>query len=96
LECAEAAKTALAFTSRPLWRLRHNTGSIRLSPRDGFNGCFELSLVIGLYCHHRRAKLVSRNLTPASRRQDHTTSPSADGAFVSEPSASIASRAQRP
>ena len=46
---------------------------------------FALSSVIGLYCH-RRLRGVSgplgltspfANLTPASRRQDHTTSPSA-------------------
>jgi hypothetical protein len=47
---------------------------------------FALSPVIGLFCHRRlRIWLVrarsgrhaSANLTPASRRQDHTTSPSA-------------------
>jgi hypothetical protein len=37
---------------------------------------FELSLVIGLSCHHRLAEFPL-SLTPASRRQDHTTSPSA-------------------
>ena len=37
---------------------------------------FVLSPVIGLSCH-RRLRFVSANLTPASRRQDHTTSPSA-------------------
>jgi hypothetical protein len=48
---------------------------------------FALSLVTGLVCHHRRrneaplkpgwAKVPSAALTPASGRQDHTTSPSA-------------------
>src|ERR1700688_4562749 len=49
---------------------------------------FVLSPVIGLSCHRRPAKTgevrarlgrlcLSRDLTPASRRQDHTTSPSA-------------------
>ena len=37
-------------------------------------------------------KLARRDLTPASRRQDHTTSPSASGALVRSTSASIASR----
>jgi hypothetical protein len=50
---------------------------------------FGLSLVIGLSCHHRlrignagpgRADMPPQNLTPASRRQDHTTSPSAKSA----------------
>jgi hypothetical protein len=49
--------------------------------------------VTGLVCHPRPRKLPSANLTPASGRQDHTTSPSADIAPSSEaPSASTASR----
>jgi len=38
---------------------------------------FALSPVTGLVCHRHRRKLPSANLTPASGRQDHTTSPSA-------------------
>jgi hypothetical protein len=38
---------------------------------------FALSRVTGLVCHPRPRKLPSANLTPASGRQDHTTSPSA-------------------
>src|ERR1700732_2969982 len=51
---------------------------------------FVLSPVIGLFCHRRpadmvlsapgRADLAPLDLTPASRRQDHTTSPSAASA----------------
>jgi hypothetical protein len=41
---------------------------------------FALSPVIGLYCHRHWRFLA--NLTPASRRQDHTTSPSASSALV--------------
>jgi hypothetical protein len=37
---------------------------------------FALSPVTGLVCH-RRPQIESANLTPASGRQDHTTSPSA-------------------
>src|SRR3954454_2159360 len=37
---------------------------------------FVISPVIGLVCH-RRFAVDPQNLTPASRRQDHTTSPSA-------------------
>src|SRR6266481_9122269 len=40
-------------------------------------GSFALSSVTGLVCHHRQRKISSANLTPASGRQDHTTSPSA-------------------
>jgi hypothetical protein len=43
---------------------------------------FVLSPVIGLICHRRLQTLPSANLTPASRRQDHTTSPSASARFV--------------
>src|SRR5882724_4291746 len=38
---------------------------------------FALSPVTGLVCHRRLRKISSANLTPASGRQDHTTSPSA-------------------
>jgi hypothetical protein len=41
-----------------------------------------LSPVTGLFCHRRPRKLPSANLTPASGRQDHTTSPSAYARFV--------------
>jgi hypothetical protein len=44
---------------------------------------FALSSVTGLSCHRRLAKLPPRDLTPASGRQDHTTSPSAGNALVS-------------
>src|SRR6266516_3647368 len=54
---------------------------------------FVLSSAIGLFCHRRLAdlKVLSspvepneppQDLTPASRRQDHTTSPSASCAVV--------------
>jgi hypothetical protein len=55
---------------------------------------FVLSPVTGLVCHrHRRiwrvkarsGRHASANLTPASGRQDHTTSPSAAASFVSAP-----------
>jgi hypothetical protein len=44
--------------------------------------CFVLSPVIGLCCHRHLVELPPQNLTPASRRQDHTTSPSAASALV--------------
>ena len=65
--------------------------------------CFVLSPVIGLSCHRPRCDAgVSRpkgrhrhsilaRLMPASRHQDHTTSPSASRAFVFAPKASTAS-----
>jgi hypothetical protein len=54
---------------------------------------FVLSPVTGLSCHRRLRKLIPQNLTSASGRQDHTTSPSASGALRRcAPSASTASR----
>ena len=44
---------------------------------------FVISPVTGLSCHRRCTELLPRNLTPASGRQDHTTSPSAISALVS-------------
>ena len=44
---------------------------------------FALSPVTGLVCHRRpQEALLLKNLTPASGRQDHTTSPSASRAIV--------------
>ena len=63
---------------------------------------FVLSPVTGLCCHRRpQEALLLENLTPASGRQDHTTSPSASAPFVRANFAlrcvaSIASRTQRP
>jgi hypothetical protein len=64
----------------------------RHSPRNGFNG-FLRALPGDRAClPPSSAELLPRNLTPASGRQDHTTSPSAASAFVNAPSASTASR----
>jgi hypothetical protein len=51
-------------------------------PTQWFTAYAVLSLAIGLSCHHRLRKLPLTNLTPASRRQDHTSSPSASAPFV--------------
>ena len=67
-------------------------------------GSFVLSSVTGLFCHRRlrtcvvsapgRADITSANLTPASGRQDHTTSPYA--AIVPRPRAVDRSQIFRP
>ena len=58
-------------------------GRSRHSLRDGVTAYSGLSLVIGLSCHHPRAmRKHCRELTPASRHQDHTASPSASCALV--------------
>jgi len=68
------------------------TGFIRPSLHNGFTAYFALSPVIGLFatvalrivarCNPVGRKTSPQNLTPASRRQDHTTSPSASASFV--------------
>src|SRR5438876_11719074 len=62
---------------------------------------FVISPVTGLFCHRHFAGIIPRTLAPASGRQDHTTSPSAEALLVRamialQRLASIASRAQRP
>jgi hypothetical protein len=65
-------------------RVSHHrfTGNAQHSLRDGFNGYFALSPVTGLFCHRRARGFLLENLTPASGRQDHTTSPSASAPLV--------------
>ena len=64
-----------------------HTGSAeasRPSLRNGFTAYSALSPVTGLSCHrHPREVLLPANLTPASGRQDHTASPSAQVTLVS-------------
>jgi hypothetical protein len=54
-----------------------HTGTARHSPRNGFTGSFVLFPGTGLSCPRHRRKSASADLTPASGRQNHTTSPSA-------------------
>src|ERR1700682_3873237 len=58
--------------------------SIRPSLRNGFTAYSALSPVTGCFATVAPEKrLLLTNLTPASGRQDHTTSPSASAALVS-------------
>jgi hypothetical protein len=71
------------------------TGTPGIPARNGFTAYFALSPATRLYCHRRlrikasslpgRADKPPRNLTPASGRQNHTTSPSASAPFVCAP-----------
>jgi hypothetical protein len=74
-------------------RVSHHghTGNTRHSPRNGFNG-FLRALLGDRALLSPSSVDTSTNLTPASGRQDHTTSPSALPLFVSQRKASIASR----
>jgi hypothetical protein len=63
--------------------------------RNGFNSYFVLSPAIGLFCHRRLTDIAGprpvgptsppKDLTPASRCQDHTTSLYASMPFVGSP-----------
>src|SRR5882724_2492603 len=74
-------------------RVSHHghTGITRHSPRNGFTVSFVISPVIG-FLATVISGVASANLTPAPRRQDHTTSPSAFAPLVCSASASTASR----
>jgi len=66
-------------------------GSPGIPARNGFNG-FLLALPGDRAFLSPSPALLLADLTPASRRQDHTTSPSAPAPFVKSALASIASR----
>jgi len=97
LQRAQGMPDAWCVRSRAWWvvntRVSHHghTGNIRHSPRNGFNGLFR-ALPGDRACLSPSPADHSANLTPASRRQDHTTSPSASAPFVKGASASTASR----
>jgi hypothetical protein len=57
-----------------------HTGFTRHSPRNGFNGFLRALPGDRALLSPSSAEISSANLTPASRRQDHTTSPSASRA----------------
>jgi hypothetical protein len=83
--CAKVESTRVVTTGSPV-----QTGSPCAMV---LTACFVLSPATGLFCHRRFADLSihlepgwadapPQNLTPASGRQDHTTSPSATSSFV--------------
>ena len=58
-------------------------GSPGIPARNGFNGLFRALPGDRAFLPPSLGGIASANLTPASGRQDHTTSPSADSALVS-------------
>ncbi len=91
MPAAPAASCALVVVERT--RVTTSTPeSPDVPARNGFTTYFVLSPVTGLFCHrHLRIKVLSKpgradstsaNLTPASGRQDHTTSPYAATSLV--------------
>src|ERR1700737_3647723 len=85
-----APAVSCANAQRKRTRAYRFSGGIRPSLRNGFTAYNALSSATGFL-----ATVISRalpqDLTPASGRQDHTTSPSASVPFVNDTSASTAS-----
>src|SRR5713101_10079069 len=94
-ECRMAAAPAASCALVAVESTRVTTStpeSPGIPARNGFTTYFVLSPVTGLFCHrHLRIKVLSKpgradstsaNLTPASGRQDHTTSPYAATSLV--------------
>ena len=85
-ECRVSGSPAASRAKMESTRVSHHwfAETFRHSLRDGFTVSFVLFLVIGLFCHHPRAECQSilAGLTPASRQQAHTTSPSSACALV--------------
>ena len=82
VRAAPAVSRAIAHRKRA----HEHTGSaetLRPSLRSGFTAYFVLSPVNGSFATVAAQKLSPRNLTPAPRRQDHTTSPYASATLVS-------------
>ena len=71
--CARSRVCSLEST-----RVSHHghTGNTRHSPRNGFNGLYRALPGDRAFLPPSPAKVASTDLTPASGRQDHTTSPS--------------------
>jgi hypothetical protein len=87
---------SLASEKRKGHERRHHrsTETIRLFPRNGFNGFFRALSGDRAFLPPSLAD-CSANLMPASRHQDHTTSPSAITPLVCGATTSIASLTQR-
>jgi hypothetical protein len=79
VRCARSRACSVVST-----RVSHHghTGFTRHSPRNGFNGFLRALPGDRAFLSPSSADLSSANLTPASGRQDHTTSPSALAPFV--------------
>ena len=95
-ECrAPGAPAASCAKKSTRVRNHGHAGITRHSPRNGFNGFLRaLPGDRALLSPSSPRSLLLENLTPASGRQNHTTSPSAmPSAFVNAPLASTASRA---
>src|SRR2546425_10735309 len=77
-ECRVHAAPAASCAKLCIIGAHEHTGSaeaVRHPLRNGFTAYFVLSPVSGLVCHRHFTEKFPQSLAPASRRQDHTTSP---------------------
>src|SRR5712691_3232419 len=82
--CALHPRSRVQTCTKKRTRAYRCSQDIPAFPARWFTAYFELSPVNGFSCHrHPREVLLPANLTPAPRRQDHTTSPSARVTLVS-------------
>ena len=94
-ECRTLGASAAACAVVESTRVSHHghAGNVRHSPRNGFNGFLRALPGDRAFLPPSPPRsLLLGNLTPASGRQDHTTSPSASAPSSEAPSASTASR----
>ena len=95
-ECRVPVAPAASCAKVESTRVSHHEvapGSPGIPARNGFNGLLRALPGDRAFLSPSPAdRSLSSNLTPASRRQDHTTSPSASAPFVKSASASTASR----
>ena len=75
VRAAPAVSCAIAAQETSHTSIQVQRRQLRPSPRNGFTVSFVLSPVTGLLATVALAPLARRDLTPASGRQDHTTSP---------------------
>ena len=76
------ARCTHGFVQKARGRHHRFTGFNPALPAQWFYGFLRALPGDRLYCHRRCAKTFPHNLTPASGRQDHTTSPSASAPLV--------------
>jgi hypothetical protein len=79
--CTLHPRSRVQITQQMRTRAYRFSGGNPTFPAQWCYGLLRALLGDRAFCHHHREK-NSANLTPASRRQDHTTSPSASGALV--------------
>jgi hypothetical protein len=75
--CALHPRSRVQSVGRDAHEHTGSAEAVRPSLRNGFNGFLRALLGDRPSCHRRRTGMNPPDLTPAPRRQDHTTSPSA-------------------